>query len=202
MKEYESNSHRSKEGQTTSKQERNVQKVATGNVKVRKKGAFDAFTKAFIAKDIEDIGTYLLFDVFIPFAKDTIINTAEALFYGETRRGRTSSVGGSRISYQKYYDDRDAGKRRESSGYRNRTVMDYDNLIFENRGDAERILKELAALINEYDTARVFDLYELAGQTPDSTTKKYGWMNISSARVDLTRDGYVIKLPKAVPLDD
>lgn len=202
MKEYESNSHRSKEEQKKTAPEKNVQKVVAGNVKVKKKSGVDKFAKLFIAKDVEDVGTYLLTDVFIPFAKDTVIKAFEALFYGEVRGGSgRGSTNVSRVSYQKYYDDRD-GRRRETSPYRNRTVIDYDNLVFENRGDAERILKELANLIYQYDTASVFDLYEMAGQTPDSTTKKFGWTDVSSARVDLTRDGYVIRLPKARPLDD
>lgn len=47
----------------------------------------------------------------------------------------------------------------------------------------------------------VADLYDLVGINGNYTDNKYGWFNIRTASVVRVRDGYMIKLPKAVPLN-
>jgi hypothetical protein len=41
----------------------------------------------------------------------------------------------------------------------------------------------------------------LVGITGNYTDNKYGWTDIRSASVNRTRDGYALKLPKALPLN-
>jgi len=48
----------------------------------------------------------------------------------------------------------------------------------------------------------VADLYELVGIQGSYTDNKYGWTkNIRNASVVRVRDGYLLKLPKALPFD-
>jgi hypothetical protein len=47
----------------------------------------------------------------------------------------------------------------------------------------------------------VADLYDLVGVTGNYTDNKYGWTDIRSASVIRVRDGYMLKLPKALPLN-
>ena len=83
-----------------------------------------------------------------------------------------------------------------------RTGWDYDEITFESRGDAERVLSELDEAIDRYGDISVGDLYNAAGVTTDNyAVNKYGWTNIRSAEVIRARDGYVIKMPKASPLN-
>ena len=56
-------------------------------------------------------------------------------------------------------------------------------------------------LISSYRVVSVADFYDLAGITPEYTDNKYGWTDIRSANIVRVRDGYMIKLPRAVPLD-
>ena len=57
-------------------------------------------------------------------------------------------------------------------------------------------------LIATYGVVRVADFYELVGVTGNYTDNKYGWTDIRNASVVRARDGgYIIKLPKAFPID-
>ena len=47
----------------------------------------------------------------------------------------------------------------------------------------------------------VADFYDLVGVSGNYTDNKYGWTDIRNASVIHVRDGYMIKLPKALPLN-
>ena len=59
----------------------------------------------------------------------------------------------------------------------------------------------LEDMIDQYDIASVADLYDLVGIVGSYTDNKYGWTSVRSARIERVRDGYVIRMPKALPLD-
>ena len=75
------------------------------------------------------------------------------------------------------------------------------DIIIENRGEAEDVLSRMDELIDQYGLVSVADLYDLVGINGNYTDNKYGWFNIRTASVVRVRDGYMIKLPKAVPLN-
>ena len=52
-----------------------------------------------------------------------------------------------------------------------------------------------------YGLVRVADLYDLVGITGSYTDNKYGWTNIRNVEPIRVRDGYMLKLPKAMPID-
>ena len=56
-------------------------------------------------------------------------------------------------------------------------------------------------IIARYDYVRVLDLYDMAELTAPFTANRYGWTNLKNAYVDRVRDGYIIRLPRAMPLD-
>ena len=115
------------------------------------------------------------------------------------RRANKSTA--SRVSYRSYYDRQrdDRGSRysqpRQVGGY------NYDDIILETRGEAEEVLSRMDELVETYNMVSVADLCDLVGATCKWTDNKYGWTDIRSAHVIRTRDGYMIKLPKALPLD-
>ena len=77
----------------------------------------------------------------------------------------------------------------------------YDDIILSTRGEAEDVLSRMDELIETYGLVRVADLYDLVGITGNYTDNKYGWMNIRNAEIMRVRDGYMIKMPRAVPID-
>ena len=55
-------------------------------------------------------------------------------------------------------------------------------------------------IMEEYEIVRVADLYDLVGVTGEHTDNKYGWTNIRNAEIERVRDGYRIKMPRALPI--
>lgn len=203
MEEYVSNSNASKE-QKLAKQEKSVQKVVTGAVKTQKKGGAQKLADIFISEDVSNVKSYILLDVLVPAMKkaisDIVTNGIEMILYGES--GRKSSSSGSKVSYRSYYDNhRDSG-RRDSVSYRNVDGFDYDNIIFNNRGDAERVLMAMQDIIDLYGVVSVGDLYDLADvSTSNYMVNKYGWSDIHIANTVRVRDGYILKLPRPLPIN-
>ena len=82
-----------------------------------------------------------------------------------------------------------------------RSSYSYDDIILNSRGEAEDVLMRMDELMETYGLVRVADLYDLVGITGNYTDNKYGWTNIRNAEIVRVRDGYMIKMPRAVPID-
>lgn len=200
MENYPSNSHASKQKQGN-QEERTIAKIGTGTAKVAKKSGFSKFADTFISEDASSVKSYILSDVIVPAAKklisDIVRDGIDMILYGST--GRSSRSSGSKISYSSFYD-RD--RRPSSNGIvAARPRFDYDILSFETRGEAEAICDEMRNVIETYGFVTIADMYDMAQLTAPHTANKFGWTNISSAEVVRNRDGYIIKLPKASPID-
>ena len=197
MAEYKGNSHRSKEQNEVV--EKKVEQIAKG--KTKKKSEVKKFADTFIAEDITSVKDYILMEVLLPAAKkaisDIVTNGIDMILYGETRSKSKSRE--SRVSYTKYYDrDRDYERPTRTRG---RYGYDYDDIILDTRKEAEEVLDRMDDLIDNYGIVSVADLYDLVGVSGNYTDNKYGWTNLRNADVQRVRDGYLLKLPKALPFD-
>ena len=197
MAEYKGNSHRSKEQNEVV--EKKVEQIAKG--KTKKKSEVKKFADTFIAEDITSVKDYILMEVLLPAAKkaisDIVTNGIDMILYGETRSKSKSRE--SRVSYTKYYDrDRDYERPTRTRG---RYGYDYDDIILDTRKEAEEVLDRMDDLIDNYGMVSVADLYDLVGVSGNYTDNKYGWTNLRNADVQRVRDGYLLKLPKALPFD-
>lgn len=200
MEDYKPNSHKAKAEAAVT--EKKVEKAVAGPVKVKKKSEISKLKDIFISEDAGNVKSYVIIDVLIPALKkavsDIVTNGIDMILYGETGRNKRSSTA-SNVSYRSYYDRRDDDRRYSS----NRTVSgySYNDIILETRGEAEEVLSRLDELIETYKVATVADLYDLVGITGNYTDNKYGWTNIRNAEAVRVRDGYVLKLPKALPIN-
>ena len=177
-----------------------VGKVVQGAVKTKKKSGARKLADVFIEEDIREVKSYAVEGVLVPLIKkafcEAIKATADAIFMGgAASRGRSSE---SKVSYRSYYD---GGERRSYETSKTRSRFDYDDIVFETRGDAEAVLDAMLDCIDRYKFVTVADLYDLADRSAPYTSSKYGWLNLRSAEVIRVRDGYIIKLPKASPID-
>lgn len=199
LTDYKSNSNRSKENKA---EEHKVEKVVKGPVVTRKKSSFDKLKCEFISDDAKNIKSYVFGEVLIPAIKkaisDIVTDGISILLYGESRgRANSSRSTADRVSYRSYYDssyDRRAPINRSTS-------YSYDDIILNSRGEAEDVLMRMDELMETYGLVRVADLYDLVGITGNYTDNKYGWTNIRNAEIVRVRDGYMIKMPRAVPID-
>ena len=176
-----------------------VEKVVSGTVKTKKKSGVGKVAKLFISEDVTSVKEYALMDIIVPTIKKAIVDLVtdgiNIVVNGkDSRRSRDSKVG--YRGYSSYSKD----DRRPVSSVNSR--FDYDDLEFASRGDAELVCDQLGEMIDRYGFATVADFYDAAGRSAPYTAQKYGWTSIRNADIIRTRDGdYIIKLPKAMPLD-
>ena len=203
MGDYPDNSYSGREQrqETSPPSEKKLEKVVTGGVKTQKKSKIKKFADFFVPEDTDSVKSYILMDVIIPGIKNAVADVVSIILFGEVGRLGKGGRNKSRISYQTYYkDDRD--DRRDYVRPRNITGFDYDDILFETRGDADLVLDQLESAISQFGIASVSDLYDLAGITCRSyTANKYGWTDIRSAKVVRVRDGYILQLPRTVQID-
>lgn len=198
MDDYKPNSHKSKEKNQESIPEKRVEKVITGSVKSKKKNEIRKFADVFIPEDVTSVKAYILMDVVVPAIKRIISDTVDTILYGGIGRTKKNSTA-SKVSYRSYYEKENG--RRDYSSSRTRSGYDYDDIILDNRGEAEEVLSRMDELVATYGLVSVADLYDLVGIAGNYTDNKYGWTDIRSAQVARVRDGYMLKLPKALPLN-
>jgi hypothetical protein len=195
MENYPSNSHKTREQNTDKK----VEKVVSGKTSTKKKSGIRKLSDTFLSEDVSNVKSYIFSEVLLPAAKklvsDIVTNGTNMLLYGEIKNKKGNS---SKVSYSRYYDDR-------SRDYRSPVVrnnFDYDEIIFETRGDAEAVLDAMYDILNQYKVVSVAELYDLASITTHNyTCNNYGWIDLRGSSVVRVRDGYILKLPRALAID-
>lgn len=205
MEEYRPNSHKSRENPPPAapSSEKKVKSVISGSANRKKRSEAKKFADVFIQEDVNNVKSYILMDVLVPAIKkalsDIVKEGIDMILYGEAGRSRKTGPT-SRINYRGYYNsDYD---RRDRPQVRSRDIPDYDEILFDTRGDAEAVVDAMNDIISQYGLVSVSDLYDLANlDHPPYTMNKYGWTNIGGAKAVRVRDGYVLKLPRAVPID-
>ena len=206
MEEYKPNSFKYKEQQREVVEEpKKVEKIVTGEVKVKKKSGLRKFFNSFFTEDAPKIKEFILSDVIIPSAKkaitDIVKNGIDMAIYGADAARRNLSNGPvTKISYKNYssYSNPNPGLRQPTA----RTTYSYDEITFASRGDAEKVLAEMDEIVSRYGFVKVADFYDLVGTSGSHTDNNYGWMDLRSANVVRLYNGeYIIKLPRALPID-
>lgn len=194
------NSHKGLAEKKEVAEEKRAEKVVHGKVKTQKNDV-RKLTDVFISEDVANVKNYILLDVLVPSIKkaiyDIVINSLDMTLFGERGGGKRPTA--DKVSYRDYNGvsrrvDRSYGGSRTTTGY------SYDDIVLETRGEAEAVLSRMDEIMEEYEIVRVADLYDLVGITGDYTDNKYGWTNIRNAEVVRVRDGYKIKMPRALPI--
>ena len=197
MTDYKPNSHKYRE---EAKEKKKIEKVVSGTVKTRKKNELHKLADIFISEDVSNVKSYIVMDVLVPSIKkaisDIVRNGIDMILYGGRGGGGNSTV--SKISYRNYSKDYD--NRGSYDSNKSRNGYSFDDVVLETRGEAEEVLLRMDEIIKEYGTVSVADLYDLIGKTGSYTNYKYGWTNIRNAEPVRVRDGYLLKLPKALPI--
>lgn len=188
-------------------------KVVNGKV-VLKEDKKRKFMDVFSLSDLSKVRDSVIFDVLIPAAKKMLVDMVEngiyMFIYGDSRRPTppgSSVVPATKIGYTNYA--RPIGSYSDSYNAPQmarmpRSVHSYDQVVFETRSDAMSVLDVLDNIAGEYNIVRVADLYDAAGITKfDYTANNFGWResDISSAKIERVREGYIINLPKPLNIN-
>lgn len=193
--------------------EKKIEVVVTSEVVRRKRPIGKRFLETFLGGSAQDVVRYVLMDVMLPAAKDMFTDAVsqgvERLVYGETRsvsrRPGQRSVGTSTYtSYNRYSSGSGPlPARREDPRVisdRARREHNFDEIVLASRVEAEEVYRKLQDLIDRYQMVSVADLYSLVGISASHTDEKWGWMDLSSAKIGRIRDGYLLDLPRTEPI--
>lgn len=191
MEEYKNNSNKFKE------ESKNIEKVISGTAKVKKKNEMQKFASVFISEDAKSVKSYIITDVLIPGIKKVITETVNLILYGESKSKSNNSTS-PKPSYRSYYD---SNNNTANTAITRRSAYSYDNIVVDNRADAEEVLDNMNNIIRKYGIVSVADMYDLVGIVGNYTDNKYGWTDLRTAKIERERDGgYRIDLPRALPL--
>ena len=198
MENLKPNSNKYKEEQKYATGERQkLEKIVKRPARLKKKSAL---TDVFIASDVSSVKEYVFMDVLVPAVKnaiaDIVTDGVSILLFGESKGRRKSTS--SNISYTKYYDRDRRGS--DISSNRTRNGYNYQDVTVDTREEANEVLDRMSEIIETYQMVSVLDMYDLVGITGNYTDNNYGWTNIRNAEIIRVRDGYTIKMPKALPL--
>lgn len=202
--DYKPNSFKYKEEQKTAVEETKpveVQKVVQGPVTIKKKTGARKLLNMLIAEDLPSIKDHVFKDVLIPSIKKAIDDIVHMLLYGESARSR-DKYPGTKVTFKDYSSYSKSSGSSSSSSSSERTGFDYEDYVFDMRGDAEQVLFQMEDILDKYRIVRVSQLYELMGKKNNNyCVYNYGWTNLDNAKVVRVREGYVLQLPKPYSID-
>lgn len=198
MEDYKPNSHKYKREQAEAASEKRVERVINGPVRTKKQSGINNF-----ADDVKRVGEHICKNMLIPGAKkilyDMFSGGLSMFLFGDRGAGTSNNTIAGRVSYRNFYDPSCDTPR--ASDVRNAPAYSYDNIVFQTRTEAVEVLSRLDECLAKYKMVRVADLYDLVGITGNYTDNKYGWTNLASADVVPVSGGFMIRLPKALPIE-
>ena len=173
--------------------------------------------QTFIPEDVSDAKDYILADIVMPAMKngifDTIMNIVDYWRGGGGSYRRPGAVSAPRPRLGSQYDysarSRSTQTRQEPAAA---IRYSYDDIIIEDypsnqggsaksRADAEAVLVSMQSTIDRYTIVRISDLYDFVGLTSASTDYNYGWANLEGATVRRVNGGWMLVLPKPMPIE-
>lgn len=173
-----------------------------GQAKVKKKaGKVSKLASLFLSEDAGHSLEYVAVDVLVPKGRDLLASIAKAII-DTILYGRGGYSGGSTktssFSYGSYYEDKKSTKA--YSGSKSSDPI-FEEIIWPDLKSANEACAHIDAIIKAYNAATVADLYDLAKLKVPYTAERWGWTDFKTAKIVKVADGYVIKTPKAMPID-
>lgn len=168
----------------------------------KKKPLSERFKDTFLSEESDTVGSYILWDILIPSAKETISDLVTGainiILFGDAgsrsnRKNNRRIVGGykdystsSRVSNR----DRDEDRR-----YGRRSRRAFDDIVLPDRTIALQVLDDMRDLIEDYGQCSVADYYDFVGQTWDPMDKFWGWTNLAGVKPRPIHGGCILDLP-------
>ena len=189
--------------------EKNIQKVVSGPVVVKKRNLGTKIKDLFVAADFRTVMRYVGYEVLVPAARNMVMDAGskglEKLMYGDSRYQRRPGIGQgiiSRITYNAPVD-----RDRDREGWRDpRTRPPTSGLSLPRAGrpdfflqtkqEAELILDEMYNILSVYEKVSVADLNGFAGLPSAHTDERWGWYDLRGTEVKQDRAGWWIDLPR------
>lgn len=195
-------------------------KVVERPTKTKKRGIFRRMSDNIFAGDRATVRDYVLFDVLLPAAKDTISSMTQnaidiflfgAPSYSQSTRSRRAYGGRTDYRAASMQKVRNLASKRASEasyGYTERG-FDFDDVLM-TKYEAQDVLGEMRERASECNYISLAEYYSLCGHAYDFTMRRYGWDVDDLYHVHIKRGGrdsdgtelYFIPLPRLRRIDE
>lgn len=208
MQDYKPNPNRFKESPKgtpapTAPEQKKVEKIVAGKVTAKPKTGAAKFFETFLAEDIHKVKDYVYKDIIMPTIKDTIWTIisrgSERLIFGEAGHSPKNS----KLPFINYNGLFKSNTPAQVPAVNSSTTQySVDNIILEDRGDAEKVLVAMNGHIAEFGEVSISTLYEFIGEPiGDFMSTRWGWRSLNTAGIMRTSNGgYKLDLPRPVSL--
>lgn len=194
-----------------------VEQVTSAEARRRNKPLGKKFRETFIGGDAKTTVNYVFFEVFLPEAKNVVVDAFtqgfERFIFGESRGPRrqppSSGYGQfGRVNYSRMSSNiqqrgpvNQAPSRQISP--RARQQHDFGEIQVASRIEANDVLDRMYDLLSKYEYVTVSDLYALTGIQANHVDQKWGWTDLRGAAPRRNRSGeYILDLPNPEYLDE
>lgn len=199
------NSHKERAAAAETTAERDpVERIVEGKVISRKAPWYKKVRRTMLADDIGNVGEYMFTDVFVPAAKNLIVDLissgVERMLFGQARNRIRRPVGlglRDQVRYDRIRDDREPRRLMSREA---RARHDFNEIVLDNRTEAVEVVSAMVDRIARYGAVTVSDLYDLVGTTGSYADQRWGWTDLATADVRQVAGGFLLDLPQPEPI--
>lgn len=215
MDQLPGNSHRAREEEARNTKPE-VKKVVEGKVVVRRKSIWRRMTENLFVNRFDVVVDHVIGEVIVPALKLTVVDAGTSLLdrmiLGEGGRvmgarassllGQSIGTYGQQTNYNKIGNQIPGAQQHVPNiTSQGRTSHNISEVVLPTRLDAEAVIDNMFRRCSDYNSVTVADFYELCGITPNWTDDKFGWTDIRGAGVLRVGGGFIVNLPRPIPLD-
>lgn len=173
--------------------------------KIRKKSLGEEFRETFLKSDVKDVRSYVKREIIVPTIirgfYDAVTGGLAMLLGLDVKKGE-KSVPAARVSYRRYYDERNSGS---SAPVRAQTSYSVMNVHYSSKEDAENVLRLMREVIDDSRAVSVANYLDFSGLSGmiRFTDSDWGWTNlngVTTVRVDDEEAPWKLDLPQAKSL--
>jgi hypothetical protein len=208
MTDYQGNSKKQTEGLGVP--EKVIERAITTEVIIKKKSFGRKLRDIFVEADLKSSGRYVISEILIPAVRNMIVDGAsrgvERMVYGSAATRPRQPGQGPLFTYP--YNNPIS---RPYSGLPGRMAPPInvgprvarqiqEDIILSTRAEGELLLERMTDAIDKYQFVSRGDLMDILGLHSSHTDQKWGWVYLGGAAVRQVKEGYLVDLPPAEPL--
>jgi hypothetical protein len=196
--------------------EKKVEKIeGLGEVSVKKPSLGSRFKTTFFSGDAKGTAQHVWQNILVPMAQNALLDAiqqgSERMVVGQVRS--RSSMGGTipnllglgHQAYNKMYTNGPMPGPMATTSVQqqrmNRATHNFSDFVVGSRAAAEVVIDRMYDLLSRDGAVTVADFMDLIGENADYTMQKWGWVDLHGSQVVRVPQGYLIDLPRPVPLD-
>ncbi len=209
MEQYPSNTLKERGKQTQQKGKPELKCVVTGKSKPIPQSIWSKIFVGIKPASGQTMKSFIFDEIVTPLIQRAVVEGVTGainfLVKGDAYADRktSSSFGKSYINYNGISSGKPTGGSGQYVYSGKNSGIDIENVWFESRVDAQRVLDEMMSVISQYDILTINGFYDLIGRTSliDPSNEKFGWSDLRNAYITASHGGWIIHLPRPMPID-